>query len=273
MADHRAPRFLALAALASALAAPLRAGAHDCVVACASQPGHVEVQLDSGYGAISRTEGSGDLARLSLEGSAAVGGGVTLSALVPTYTVYFDRQRRSGLGDVSLAASRGVARGDGSFYLAVAGHLPTGDAAQGLGAGHAMVMLGAGATWAPPGRLRLGVRVLDALAPLVSTAHVHAVNLVAPHAMHEAFYEAWGSWRAGAAVLRAGLAAQTSLSSGDGFRTAVTPAFGVAVGLAPGWSTSATLLAPAAGQGWFGWGTSLAVTRTFGGPGCEGVVP
>jgi hypothetical protein len=102
---------------------------------------------------------------------------------------------------------------------------------------------------------------------------VHAVNLVAPHSLHELFYEGWASWRAGAAVLRAGVAAQTALASGEGLRTSVTPTLGVSVGLAPGWSTSAALVAPAAGQGFFGWGTSLAVTRTFGGPGCEGVVP
>jgi hypothetical protein len=270
----RVPRRTALAVLASALAAlPVTSGAHDCVVACASQPGHVELQLQSQYGSISREEGAGSYGQLALFGSAAVGGGVTVSALVPTYTVAFAQRRRTGLGDISLAVSRGVVRGDGTFYLALAGHLPTGDADAGLGAGHVMAMLGAGGTWAPPGRLRLGVDLLDALAPVVSTVHHHATQLVSPHSMHELFYEGWASYRLSAMVVRAGLAAQTALASGAGLRTSVAPTLSVAFGVGPGWSASAGLVAPAAGRGYFGWQTAFTVTKAFGAPGCAELVP
>jgi hypothetical protein len=271
---RRALRKVALAALAIALlTVPMGAGAHDCVVVCASEPGHVEVQLQSQYGAISRAEGAGSYGQLALFASAAVAGGVSLSALVPTYTVEFAQQRRTGLGDVSLGISRVAVGGTGSFYLALAGHLPTGDAAAGLGAGHAMVMLGAGGTWAPPGRLRLGVDLLDALAPVVTTAHQHTTQLVTPHSMHELFYEAWASYRTGAGVVRAGLAGQTALASGAGLRSTLAPTFSFAVGLGPGWSAAAGVMAPPAGHGYFGWQSALTVTRSFGAPGCAEVVP
>jgi hypothetical protein len=270
----RAPRQAALALVAGALAAsPALAGAHDCVVACASQPGHVEVQLQSSYGAIAREEGAGTFGGLALLGSAAVGGGVTVSALLPTYAVDFGGRRRSGIGDVSLGLSRGAVRGNGSFYVATVAHLPTGDAAEGLGAGHAMVMLGTGGTWAPPGRLRLGVDMLDALAPTVTEHHVHTPQLVAPHSMHELFYEGWASIRLAGASVRAGIAGQTTLASGGGLRSAVTPTFSVGMPLASGWAASAGVLAPAAGRGYFGWQTVLAVTRSLGGAGCDGVGP
>jgi hypothetical protein len=270
----RATRTAALALAASAFAlSPAAARAHDCVVACASQPGHVEVQLQSSYGAISRDEGAGSFAGLALFASAAVAEGVTLSALLPSYAVDFGGRRRSGLGDVSLGVSRASVRGNASFYVASVAHLPTGDAAEGLGAGHAMVMLGTGGTWAPPGRLRLGLDLLDALAPTVSEHHVHTPQLVAPHSMHELFYEGWGAVRLGNASVRAGVAGQTTLASGGGLRTAVTPTFSIGLPVASGWAASWAVHAPQAGRGYFGWQTTLAVTRALGSAGCDGVVP
>jgi len=270
---RRPPRRAALAVALALAAVPSAAGAHDCVVACASQPGHVEAQVLSRYGAISREEGEGTYGQVAFFGSVAVGGGVTLSALVPTYTVDFAERRRTGLGDLSFAVSRGAVRGDATFYLALAAHLPTGDADLGLGTGHPMAMLGAGGTWAPPGRLRLGVALLDMVAPVVEAEHDHALQLVSPHSMHELFSEAWVSYRFGFGTLRAGLGAQTALASGEGLRTSATPTVSASFGLGRGWSTTVGVVGPAAGSGYFGWQTAVTVARAFGAPGCAEVVP
>jgi hypothetical protein len=256
---------LAAAALVVLVASAARA--HDCVVACAAQPGHVELQLRTQFGRITRPGIAPTYRQLSLFASAAVGGGVTVSGMVSGYDIRSGGTDTTGIGDMSLGISRTVVRGDTTFYFAAATHLPTGSPEKSLGMGHPMGLVGAGGTWAPGGAFRFGLDLLDGLA-LTTADHQHTDVLVNPHSMHELFYETWTSWSRGPLTLRAAIASQTALASEDDLKSAFTPVASASYAFGGAWQVQADVMAPSFGQHYFGWQAGISIARALGGAAC-----
>ena len=257
---------------AAALLLASAAHAHDCVAACAAASGHVELQLRTQAGEIERPGVSSAYRQLSLFASGAVGGGVTISGVVNIYSVRSSGETVNGLGDVSLGITRTVVAKEATFYFAVLTHLPTGDPQKALGMGHPMGIAGAGGTWAPGGAFRFGLDVLDGVA-LTTADHQHTDVLVAPHSMHELFYEPWAAWNSGALSLRAALASQTALASGQDLRSAFTPTASASYAFGGDWQVRADVMTPGFGRPYFGWQAGLSIARAFGGAACWGRAP
>jgi hypothetical protein len=182
---------------------------------------------------------------------------------VPGYRMADDRGGRTvGLGDVTVEASaRVLGGGDRRAGVVAAIALPTGDADQGFGMGHAMVMPG---VWAAASTGRLRIAVTGSFGASLADADAHGMHHHAgPQINPMNAREVAGSLRAGYVVtpsLELHGAALAAVPIGDGVTRAVV---GVGIGWRRGsWRADAETDAGAAGRPFVSRGV-LQLTRTF----------